>query len=476
MTFVSFAQSITADQTFATKGYDLRQIGYPLGVAPAGDGQFVYIQYYPKDKNHPLDNFYLQSLKISSYAGSWYHPITSDGQEPMTLNGIERLSDGFFVTGYQYLPKEKRVHTVARFFSPDGKAKTVEPVQISTYSSKAKKGYEDHFILSPEKKRMLWMGENEKQYFFSLWEGGGTRIWGQELTIPQLGKKYMVQDAVVTDEGTPYFLLVNKSPDYSWKDTLLPPILLTYDVNTKEYEEVTVELDSAFTTNIHLGLLNNRELVVTGIYQNGSFDGLKNGVKITENPETWNGVFMKRYRIGEGFELEANGYSEIPKKWLDHFKEGATFTQSELLIGREKGKNGLTLIFEEFYQKGDKVYFYDIGCLGFDLKTGNIKWSQVVSKRQRSRGSGSFLSYVSGVSNGQARFVYLSELGAPGKLMASSVDLRTGKKKDMVLASNEESKYLFFPTSSGMVNGSSMVLVGMGNPNQNDFKLITIGF
>jgi hypothetical protein len=74
------------------------------------------------------------------------------------------------------------------------------------------------------------------------------------------------------------------------------------------------------------------------------------------------------------------------------------------------------------------------------------------------------------------RLVYLTERGAGGKLMCTSIELGNGRRKDKLLASNESAEYLFFPTRSGMVSNFEMVLIGRGNPSQNDYKLITISF
>jgi len=86
------------------------------------------------------------------------------------------------------------------------------------------------------------------------------------------------------------------------------------------------------------------------------------------------------------------------------------------------------------------------------------------------------MSYVAGVARDKLRLVYLTERGAAGKLMCTSIELGNGRRKDKLLASNESAKYLFFPSRSGMVSNYEMVLIGRGNPSQNDYKLITISF
>jgi hypothetical protein len=129
---------------------------------------------------------------------------------------------------------------------------------------------------------------------------------------------------------------------------------------------------------------------------------------------------------------------------------------------------------EEVYSDKKRVFFYDVGCIAFDTNKGNVKWYKRIQKRQRGQGGASLLSFTSELTTNNIHFVYLSERGARGSLISTSFSLKDGKRRDFKLASNEAATYLFFPGSSGKVANAIVVLVGMGNPGQNDYKLMTV--
>ena len=139
-------------------------------------------------------------------------------------------------------------------------------------------------------------------------------------------------------------------------------------------------------------------------------------------------------------------------------------------------EDDLVILLEEQYQKKDLWLYYDVAVVNFSLMGGELKWSRLIKKKQRNRGSEDVLSYVAGISRGKLHLVFLTERGAGGKLNCTSLTMKTGERKDRYLASNETAQYLFFPKRSAMINSREMVLIGMGNPGQNDYKLITLTF
>ena len=267
-------------------------------------------------------------------------------------------------------------------------------------------------------------------------------------------------------------LLMQQKPTYSFKDTLTKPLLVYYDWKNDSLYSKTVSIDYAYTLNAHLTLVNNITITVSGVYSNEGPDAVLNGVKFMKNPHKWTHFFFRKYEPGPNLRQIRKTDTPMPEEWRDtYFVGGSNFSQSRVLSER----NHLVMLFEENFESGGKIYYYDIGCVGFDMKTGELLWTQTIEKRQRDSGSGSFLSYLPIISKGRVWMVYLTERGAAGKLMCTSVYLASGKKVEKSLASNSDAQYLFFPESSGTVGGL-MVLVGMGDPGRNDFKLISIAF
>jgi hypothetical protein len=470
------AQTIVKEQIFPVAGYSIFQTGYPIGVIPGADGQFLFLEYWAEGiEGHRISNYYLQSYGIRNYAEDWFKPVTNEGFDPMNeIIDIIGLDKGTFVVGYQYSPVDKNVHTVGRFFQYDGTPAADEPVRISNFDKKAK-GFADVFSVSPNEKCMLWMGDNGREQFLTAWDGSGKQMWEKKLELPHVKDKYIVKDIGVDDTGFPYFLMLFSKPNFSLKDSLNPPIVVRMDPRTDEFLSDTLRFDSAYVQLANMKLFSNTSLVVTGALGDGSVTGILNGEKIDKNARNWSHFFYKRFKLGEeenALQLDVESTSPVPEKWIEKYgKTGSNFSMSEIILSKDK----VILLLEEHYSNGEMVYFYDIGCIAFEVQAGKMSWSAIVEKRQRDKGSGTFLSYVAGMARGSLQLVYLSERGAAGELKCSSLDLKTGAKTDKKLASNEEAQYLFFPRSSGMIGGS-MLLIGMGDPGQNDYKLLTVGF
>ncbi|MEL6850939.1 MAG: hypothetical protein AAFP92_20640, partial [Bacteroidota bacterium] len=260
------------------------------------------------------------------------------------------------------------------------------------------------------------------------------------------------------------------------------PLLISRYLH-EEKKFVTLELANSPETNAFLPQVAwvKGDLVVAGCeIAFGGGDGLKLGSE-ESNKGTINRlqqVFM--HRIG-GFDKNLDSLTLIrsmvqtfPQKWKEQYAiNGTDFHTSRLLV-----EGDMALFMMEEFKVGAKrkLYFYDIGILGFDTQKGEIAWDAILKKQQRDQGSTAFMSYVSATAKGKLRLIYLTEKGARGKVVCSSFDAWRGTRKDVVLASNEEAKYFFFPANSGKVGQEQMVLVGMGRPGQNDYKLISVTF
>ncbi|MEZ4776323.1 MAG: hypothetical protein R3D00_24320 [Bacteroidia bacterium] len=477
---VSFGQFISTEHIFAADGYSVFEVGYPLKLAQGADHKFVFMEYWMAGKEkRRTENYYIQSYGIRDYVEHWFQPVTNEGFEPMQVTDLRRLENVYAVIGLQYFQEEKETHTVSRFFTLDGSSKSTEPVKISSYTKRPRKDYEERIEVSPRMKYMVWMGKILENYYFSVWDGNGNEVWKKQLDIPYIQDKYKVKDLRVDDKGNLYFLMEPNVPVVFRKEKK-PLILLRYIVEKEEFLTEIVSLDGlSDVMDSHLAFLRNYDIIVAGVLSTEGATGIRNGVNAeTEGgSRAWTHVFLKRYSREENnwnqLTLAADSISPIPEKWIKHYQErGSDFSLSKIITENETA----VVILEEHYMTKKKLYYYDLGCLGFNTTTGGLVWNEIVEKRQRDSQSNAFMSYVAGIARDRLRLVYLSERGASGELLCTSIELDTGKRKDKMLASNEASNYLFFPARSGMVSNFEMVLIGMGNPDQNDFKLITISF
>ena len=142
--------------------------------------------------------------------------------------------------------------------------------------------------------------------------------------------------------------------------------------------------------------------------------------------------------------------------------------------------NQLYWVMEEFYtqihNKRLQFLYYDIGVIRMDMAEGKIKWASFFEKKQRDYESGEMLSYVPGIVEGNLHFVYLNERGAQGKVVCSTMNLESGEVTEKTLLKNDYARALFFPQRSSMVDDNTMMLMGVGHPNEDNYSLIQIEF
>ncbi len=465
------AQYVSSEQSFPVEGYSVFEKGYPLFVAPGGEGKFVYLEYWAEGKQgHRTSNVYLQNYGTQDYVEYWFQPITEEGTEPMLVTGLRRLTHCYAVIGKQYrIEGGKDLQTVARFFDLDGKSRDRDPSRLSTFT-KSTKTQREWLETSPNGEVLLWVGSDGRECEMTLWGSYGGNRWEEVVEIPFAKEKYELIDVKVNDAGEPLLLLQSpKTPE-------APLVLCKFLQEEARFLTTLVNRDPAMKVGtVKLAITEQDELLLLGCYGAEGVMGLMNGQKLSAgDPMNWTHLFFQRLSASkEEWTVLTDSVYSIPKQWIDFFAgEGSNFADTRIFV-----KNGeVTMVLEEQYADRQKVYYYNLGIVGFQVESGSMQWSDLVEKRQRDQGAAHFLSYVPGIVQNKLRLVYLSERGARGKLMCTSFDMGTGKRKDKMLASNETSEYLVFPRSSGMVSSHEMVLVSMGNPSQNNYKLITITF
>jgi hypothetical protein len=469
--------ALVKERTFPVEGYTVFKMGYPLMVAGAGDGTFMYIEFWEAGKQeHKTRNFYLQKYGIPDYGELWFRPLTYEGYEQMPeVFELMKLEKNYVVFGRQYIDN-KKYKIVGRWYDSEGKSPALEPNELFKFDKISGKDLQHKFMASPSEKYMMWWAsDGGGRNYAAVWSSIGVELWKKEIKTPY-GSNYVIRESVVDDKGNPTFLMVSSKQSFNLKDTANAPIILHYNVKEDKYTSEKVNLGKTFFINGHLQLVgkNKNEVIVTGICSNGiATDGIVNGSKTGGEVRPWTNIYMSRINLDSMWTL-ADSVCPIPLKWQEKYtgEGGSNFTDYRLII---EG-NMAVLAFEEHYVAGDKNLFFDIGVLGVNIEDCSTTWGQIVAKKQRDNGNGDFLSYTTGKYKGKVHFIYISEMGASGKLMATSIDAKTGKSTEKVFITNEESKYYFFPSRSHMVSDRHLILIGPGNPTQNAYKLMTIAF
>lgn len=489
LTFNVFSQQITNEEVFPIKDYSVFEMGYPLMVAPGGGDDFMYIEYWPANiARRAEDNYYLQKYRITDYSEIWFKPLTQIGydQIPEVL-GLYKLDKKFAVIGHQFSNKEKRFITVSRFFDFDGKSPELEPTLISKYGKGApKKDIKEDIYISPTDKSFMWFATSGSKNYATAWSGTtGQNLWEKEIVLP-MGDKYSIKDAAIDDKGNATFLLMANKLSYSRKDTALKPYLCRFNPTSGKMSYQKLPLDS--TTYMLWGkikLLNNDEAVVAGVLSDydakvNAKVGVLNGAKAGMS-ERWTHFYCSRFKLSaDSMNLAAQDYELIPDEWAQKYQSGSNFTHAQLVVEPGVITKGIdptaVLVFEEQYKQDDKTFFCDIGYVGMRTNNGSFAFADFISKKQRDQGTGQYLSYALGKTKGKLNLVYITEMGASGKLLAQSIDMKTGKRTEKFLANNDQSLYYFFPSRSKMVSPTQMILIGVGNPSQNNYKFVTITF
>ncbi|MFN0202364.1 MAG: hypothetical protein ACKVTZ_12635 [Bacteroidia bacterium] len=478
----SFAQQIFAglvkESSFPVMNYTVFKEGYPLMVAPGGGGQFVYIEYWRKTttqkdvQGRRETNYYLQRYGIPDYGEQWFRPLSYEGHDqiPLVLD-LLKLEKHFVVFGKQYSEKDKRFNVVGRWFSFDGKSPELDATLVSKYDKGNKKDYTDRFFTSNNEKFVMWIGSEGTRNFVSIFTEEGKELYAKEMKTPY-SDKYIIKDAALDDKGNPAFLMATSRQTFSLKDTAMPPVIVRYNVTEDKFTSSKIKLDSTFFLNGHLRFRSNGEAVVAGVCSDNSPMGISNGLKLGKNATRWTHFFMKRYDL-DSMKVIADSVSVIPYKLQEKYgSDGANFATSEMVIDGES----VILINEEHYKSGDTEVYGDIGCITFRMADGAAVWAQVIAKKQRDKPGTEYFSYTLGKYKGRLHFIFLTEMGAQGKLVCHSMDAGSGKITERVLASNEEALFYFFPKRSRMVSDRHIILIGTGDPTKNAYKLMTVAF
>lgn len=482
----SFSQKIIDQQNFHIQGYQLGEKGYPRYIIPGTAGEFIYLEYWQQNVDgHPFSNYYVQCYDAKGFAQVWFKPVTNEGFEPMAVSNLVRLNKGFYVVGTQYFPPIKRTQTVGRYFSFDGRPSDSEPVQFSSFKGKTKKIFTENITSSGGQRALLWYATDGVQTMASAWTNGGVALWQHDLTMPEalVEDKFQVKEATIDDNGNAYFLMESALTGTKRSELEFTHALVRFDVKKDTIIGFApIALDSGEIQSAYLKILQNGDVILTGIANSSGIEGISNinEQKEADVVESWTHFYMRRYRYDTDFKVLRESAQPLPTAILNRYKEKNThFCKVQIRI-QEEVRQGIPvamcfLMFEEFFTSKERVHFNDVMVVCFDVEKTGFKWAQIIEKRQRTQNSAALLSYVSGMARGKLRLVYLTELGAPGELTCATLDVDTGELTRKSIASNENGNFLFLPANSAMISPVQLVLIGLGI-SKDDYRITNILF
>ncbi len=477
----AIAQRITAEKTFGLN-YPVGTVGYPAGIVGNKDDRFTVIEFWNSNEERKYTNHYLETYS-DKFEEIWFRPVTKDNDPKFaTITEMIRLDGAVGVVGTQYSPAIKRAATKLQLWDLDGREKGTLQT-ISNFTKKAKKGYEEALSNSPDNKSLFWMGHNpsasykKRDFYCSVTDDAGTKIWSKRLLLEPTLQKYKVKQSTIDNRGNAYFYMVYEAATNTIKDTVNLPKIVRYVHKENKFYTYAMDFDGMSVPEGMIKVTEAGDLVFVGVLSDGSEKGFLNGANRYQTPLKWNKLVYINFDIKRELQKAQEFVMDIPDSWVTRYQQrGADFSKAELL----ERNNQLYWVMEEFYvieHSGKPQHrYYDVATVAIDMKSGAIKWANWFEKKQRDYYRGELLGYVSAFSEGQLHFVYLNERGAQGKIVCSSFDLKDGTIENKDLARNEREDNLFFPRRSTVMGNGRMMLLGVGNIERNEFKMIEISF
>ncbi len=478
------AQKFKDVTTFACEGYLLEKIGYPSKMVSDGKGNLYFVEYWIQGKGgRRVTGKYLQCLN-SKMEETWFKPTFAENQQASyEFMDLFMLNKTLAVIGNIPIDKKEK-KTIVQFFSLTGKDLTPQ-LSMSNFEVFGAKynDYEQTIIPSSDSMNILWLGynptasANKRRVFASVFGTDGKKLWSNELNLPYTDKKYIIKQTLVDKKGNPYFLMVfEKYLNILEEDKKNLPVVVKYDYKQKKYFEFPITFENAAVPEINMFINSENNLLLVGAIADGN-TGIQNGDKIYEKPLSWSKFFYKRLNVWEGMKADQENFVDIPENMKKKYASTPANFKESLLI--EKNHKLLWLIEEAFQQnkEGGKLFYRnDVAVLCVDMKEGKIQWSSIVEKKQRDFNNDHLFSYVWLFSGNRLHLFYMSEKGAAGKALNTGIDLENGEILTQEVIKNESSNYYFFPARSTPVDEKTLILLGVGKINANQYMLLRIAY
>lgn len=484
------AQELTT-VAFRVGGYNINEVGYPTRIVPGPDNKMYYTEWWVQGSGRRYTNRYLQALKPvmkdrgEIYDEMWARPLTEPNEQKMDYLETFSMEGAVAVVGNQPNPNDKKgLLTVVRFFDHDGRP--MGPLQTMTPFRTKTRDYEDFFTVGPNKQHLLWLGypagEKPKKavYFCAVWRDNGRKLWREKLRIPPNIHKdeYVITQGMLDKRGNAFFLMLPQD-GYTGtpEDSLLPPKIVRYDYREGNFDSYTLDFPGYSAPLMKIQVTADDMLNVFAIISRQEGESFTNGGKTDKGERKWSGLALKRYSLMQNMALKVDTLYDFDADFLKKYKDAErqpNFRDAKVIYEN----NSLYLLLEEAYNqlkpRGTQYLRYDVATFAFNTDKNEHLWTTVVEKRQRDYAAPTLIGYTTGVTDMFLHLVYLTERGARGKVVLRSINRETGGVVEKELISNERGEFLFFPERSAQLQDGRMVLMGIGNPNKNDYFLLQI--
>jgi hypothetical protein len=468
-----WGQGINNYADFEAFQYELSRFGYPSRIIPLNTHQFAYVEWWEKGMGRPFPGYYVTAMD-RNYEEKWFKPIADLKTATPRFLDIIRLHETFGVI-LDY-PKEKaKQGTYVSFFRLNGDNLGSDLL----LSFPTKKNITSRWRTDENQKRLLWYGYtqegNRLQLFATVYEGNRF-VWQRELPPFSTSVPMEIPDANVTET---HDLLCLYTPIYTFdkahKDTLAKPILQLYNYRTKE-----VLWDTIYTIPRLLFprilILDRTTAILTGIAEGRS----ATTSLVNRGQENWYGLFYRKYDLSRRLAILIDTIFSFPQRVKDSLTEAELlFHASEWYLDAYHANDpNLYFVLEEAFQRqkveGNVFFRRHLLLFAIDEKADTLKWGNVIRKNQRYLGNDHLLSYTPAFSSIFFHLIYLTEPGAGGVIKLLSINKETGDYVEKVLASNQNSDFYFFPKRSAQITERAVILMGIGQPNKNAYRLIQV--
>jgi hypothetical protein len=476
-----WAQKFEDEFSFEVRKYDIRQKGYPSRIVGDGAGNAAYYEYWEPGSGRQFSGYYLQ-LQDADFAELWFKPIFSRPELKFEPDEILAMENSLVVTGYQYTPAEKRWVGHAHFFDKDGKTKAFVKIDPSALK-KFEAGHVSWYAQSPDKKRLVRMLHKPSEgsgsdFFVSSLLSDGKLEWATQLKLPFTAEKYKPVKITTDNLGKVWFLMMPEGLNGKFEtDRNLPPVVVVYDFRENKFLSWKAAMNGVVFPYGNMEVTAQGKLLVCLAGGDNLGKGFNSGGRMGKT-FNWNKTYFVLLNAGKDITADAISSSEIPEAIVTRFKtEGIDFSGTGKLV--MEGNLALWLMESSYSQQKDqgRLDFYgDILCL--PVHTGDLSPGTPIhlEKKQRDLSGSVLCSYTTCNSPGKVHLVYLSSVGADGKIISESIDLKSLQSTRTEMLSNESGSYYYDASKSGQIAPGNLMLMGLGDTNKQEYRLLRFSF
>lgn len=475
------AQKFEDDFVFEVRKYDIRQKGYPSKIVGDGTGNASYYEFWEPGSGRNFTGYYLQTID-PDYAEQWFKPVFSKPELKFEPEEILSLDKGVVVTGYQYSVAEKKWIGQAHFFDREGNDKAfvrMDPTALKKFEA----GHKSMYAVSPDAKRFVRMlhkpEEGSKSAFFvSSLLSDGKLEWASQLKLPFAEEKYKPVKICTDNAGKVWFLMMSEGLSGKYEtDKNLQPIILCYNFRENQFVSWKVNVNGLCFPYGNMEISNAGKAIVCLAGGDNLGKGFTSGAR-NGQPFNWSKTYWFTLNGGKEITQEAFESMEVSEKLSKRFQvEGADFTGTGKII--QEGSNLLWVMESTYTQQKEqgKLDFYgDLLCSGFNSESNKPSGILCIEKKQRDIAGSVMCSYTACTSPGKAHIVYLSSVGADGKIYAESIDFSSMQSVQTEMLSNEAGDSYFYAEKSGQIAPGKLLLMGLGDTNKQEYRLLRFSF